>query len=260
MIRPDDVARMNAALVDLSLPLKPGLLPILPESDLRVETVQDHATSEIGVRETRIRLSCHVGTHMDYPAHVDADGPVAFPDDPMRDALFPEATFTLAYLMAFDGKRGSAPFGGGPFRWGDEIAGAEIEAWFADFDARHPDVDRDRIRGAVLRTGWNDGWFAPDFFDRGSPTVADDAARALVARGLDYIAADFLFPIAPGRTHDIVMKGAHRYQVENLWNLGALTGPVVGLLLAPLKIAGAEGLPARVYGVDVDLADAAERA
>lgn len=253
---PEALTRLAGRLVDLTLPIEPGMIPILPESDPTLETLQDHQTSDFGVRETRLRMSVHVGTHMDYPSHVDPDGAVAFPDDPMADSLFPGATLTLAFLMAFDGKQGSAPFRGGAFEWGEEITEGEIEAWFAAFDSAHPGLDRAAIRGAVLRTGWNDDWFTPGFFDRGSPTLSDGAARALVARGLDYIGSDFLLPIAPGRTHDIVMKGSHRYQVENLWNLGALSGPVIGLLLAPLKIRGAEGLPARVYGVDLGFAKA----
>lgn len=256
MMTPATLSDLAGRLVDLSLPIRPGMIPVMPDGDPLLETLQEHDTSALGVRETRLRMSLHVGTHMDYPAHVDAGGPVAFPDDPMADSLFPGATLTLAYLMAFDDKAGSAPFRDGTFEWGEEITEAEIDAWFERFDAAHPGLDRSAIRGAVLRTGWNDGWFTPGFFDRGSPTLSDGAARALMARGLDFVGSDFLLPIAPGRTHDIVMKGSHRYQVENLWNLGALSGPVIGLLLTPLKIPGAEGLPARVHGIDLDLAEA----
>ena len=108
------------------------------------------------------------------------------------------------------------------------------------------------MSGAILRTGWNDRYFEPDFFRRGSPTLSDDGTRALVGRGLRYLGSDFLFSAHAGGTHDIVMRGSHRFQVEGLCNLGALNGPLIGLFIAPMKIAGAEGCPARVYAVDVD--------
>jgi kynurenine formamidase len=251
-MRLQDILTFKDQLVDLSLPLRPGMFPIMPDSDVHLETMQEHDSSDLGVLETRLRQSCHVGTHMDYASHVDPAGPRAFPDDPFTDSLFPGATVTLAYFMAFDDKRGTEPFGEEGFRFGDEITADDIAAWFAAFESRYPGLDTSSVTGALMRTGWNDRYFEPDFFDRGSPTLSDDGARALMDRGLSYIASDFLFPIAPGRTHDIVMKGTNRYQVENLWNLGALKGPLVALVLAPLKIQNAEGLPARVFGVDVE--------
>ena len=201
--------------------------------------------------ETRLRMSCHAGTHIDYPSHIDPEGPRAFERDPRADALFPEATLTTAYLMAFDGLRGTEPHDG-PHRFGDLIEAGDVDAWFERFDAAHPGFDHATVQGAILRTGWNERWFEPDFFRRGSPTLSDDATGRLTDRGLRYIGSDFLFSSHPGGTHDIVLRGTDRWQVEGLVNLGSLRGPLIGLLLAPLKIVGAEGLPARVFGIDLD--------
>lgn len=254
MIAADAVAALNGELIDVSLPIRPGMFPIAEASNVRLKVLVDHASSPMGMLETQLRMSCHAGTHIDYPSHIDPDGPRAFEDDGFCDTLFPAFTFTLAYLMAFDGKTGTDPLPAGEQRWGDLISDEEIAAWFADLDDRQPAFPHDRVSGAVLRTGWNDRYFEPDFFRRGSPTLSDDGTHALVGRGLRYLGSDFLFSAHPGGTHDIVMRGSDRFQVEGLCNLGALNGPLIGLFIAPMKIEGAEGCPARVYAVEVDAA------
>ena len=251
-LEPDLVGRLNRALVDLTLPIRPGMFPIAEASNVKLTVLHDHDSSPMGMFETQLRMSCHAGTHIDYASHIDPDGPRAFADDGFRDSLFPEATLTSAYLMAFDDKQGTGRLPDGEVRFGDQISRAEIERWFGHFDGGHPGFDHSRVRGAVLRTGWNDRYFEADFFNRGSPTLSDDATRALMERGLDYIGGDFLFSAHPGGTHDIVMRGTQRFQVEGLCNLGGLDGPLIGLLVAPLKIVGAEGLPARVYAFDLE--------
>ena len=252
MMLADTVAALNGDLIDVSLPIRPGMFPIADASNVRLSVLQDHASSPMGMLETQLRMSCHAGTHIDYPSHIDPDGPRAFEDDGFRDTLFPDFTYTLAYLMAFDGKTGTDPLSEGEQRWGEVITEDEVATWFTDVDRRWPGFPHNQVSGAILRTGWNDRYFETDFFRRGSPTLSDAGTRALVGRGLRYIGSDFLFSAHPGGTHDIVMRGSDRFQVEGLCNLGALEGPLIGLFVAPLKIEGAEGCPARVYAVDVD--------
>lgn len=251
-VTPADLAALAPRLVDLSLPIRPGMFPVAEASDVAMDVLQTH-DSPGGMFETRLRMSCHAGTHMDYPSHIDPQGPRAFEADGYADALFPAATLTMAYLMAFDALKGTEPHDG-PHRFGDLIEAEDVEVWFEAFDAAHPGFDHGAVEGAILRTGWNERWFEPDFFRRGSPTLSDDATRRLMERGLRYVGSDFLFSAHPGGTHDIVLRGSDRWQVEGLVNLAALRGPLIGLLLAPLKLVGAEGLPARVYGIDLEVA------
>lgn len=248
----DLVGRLNGSLVDLALPIRPGMFPIAEASNVKLTVLHDHDSSPMGMFETQLRMSCHAGTHIDYASHIDPDGPRAFAEDGFRDSLFPQATLTTAYLMAFDDKQGTGRLPDETFQFGDQITPGEIERWFQRFDAAHPGFDHAAVKGAILRTGWNDHYFEPDFFKRGSPTLSDNATQALMERGLDYIGSDFLFSAHPGGTHDIVMRGTNRFQVEGLCNLGSLNGPLIGLLIAPLKIVGAEGLPARVYAFDLE--------
>lgn len=244
-----DVQKFNADLVDISLPVRAGMFPVGEASDVRLTTLADY---ENGYYETQLRMSVHAGTHMDYPSHIDKNGQPAFIDNYFQDSIFPEHTFTLAYFLPFDDKQPTEVLPAGTQRYGDEITRQEIEEWFGSFEKKYQNFPHESIKGALLRTGWYDHWFDEDFWQRGSPTLSDDGARYLVSRGIKYIASDFLFTF-PGRTHDIVMKESNRFQVESLCNLGSLKSDVVGLFVAPLKLQNCEGLPARVYAVNLDL-------
>jgi kynurenine formamidase len=247
-----DVRVVNSSLLDVSLPVRPGMFPISEDSDVQLRVLSGY-DSPTGLLESQLRMSCHAGTHIDYPSHLDPTGHRAFDKDAFNDAFFPEHYFTLAYFLPFDSKRSTEPLPEGRWEWGDEIERAEVEAWFARFDADHPSFPHEQVQGAVFRTGWNDHWFEPDFWRRGGPTLSDGAAHYLMARGLHYIASDFTFTFEPGRTHDIVLRhpDRNRFQVESLCNLGAIDGDLIGLLVAPLKLEGREGLPARVFAVPV---------
>jgi kynurenine formamidase len=191
---------------------------------------------------------------MDYPSHIDEHSHRAFTSNAFQDNIFPEHTFTLAYFLPFDNKQATDILPEGTQRYGDEITSEEIRKWSDTFDKKYPAFPHKNVKGALLRTLWYDHWFDADFWQRGSPTLSDDGAQYLVSRGINYIASDFLFTF-PGRTHDIVMKGSGRFQVESLCNLSKLSSDVVGLFVAPLKLQGCEGLPARVYAVNLDLSE-----
>ncbi|HBY97659.1 MAG TPA: hypothetical protein DEP84_27580 [Chloroflexi bacterium] len=248
-----DVTALNGSLIDVSLPVRPGMFPVSEQSNVRFVVINGY-DSPLGMYETQLRMSCHAGTHVDYSSHIDPDGYRAFRDDGFEDVLFPEHTFTLAYFLPFDGKRPSGLLPAGEWQWGEEITEAEVRAWFERFDAAHPGFPHQEVKGVLLRTGWNDQWFHPDFWRRGGPTLSDSAARHFMDRGLHYLSADFTFTFEVGRTHDIVLRhpDGNRFLVESLCNLGAIRTELVGLFVAPLKLEGCEGLPARVYVVEVE--------
>jgi kynurenine formamidase len=247
-VKLSDIQTLNQSLIDVSLPIRDGMFPIGEASNVKLTTLANY---ENGYYETQLRMSVHAGTHVDYPSHIDKNGPRAFTNSPLQDSIFPEHTFTLAYFLPFDDKQ---PTQSDTQGYGDEISETEIQNWFAAFEKKHPNFPHHTVKGALMRTGWYDHWFDADFWQRGSPTLSDNGARYLVARGITYIASDFLFTF-PGRTHDIVMKSSDRFQVESLCNLGKLKSDVVGLFIAPLKLQSCEGLPARVYAVNLDLSD-----
>lgn len=246
----EQAVALNSELVDVSLPVRAGMFPIAAASDVQLTELVGY---DQGLYETQLRMSVHAGTHMDYASHIDPDGARAFPSDGLRDSIFPEHTFTLAYCLAFDDKQPTGVLREGVQCFGEEITAPELTTWFERFGRKYPGFPHHQVKGALLRTGWNDHWFDPDFWRRGGPTLSDEGARLLVARGLHYLASDFTFTFEEGRTHDIVMKNSSRFQVESLCNLGALKSEVVGLLVAPLKLQNCEGLPARVYATNIDL-------
>jgi kynurenine formamidase len=250
-MRLEDVLRLNQHLIDVSLPIRDGMFPIGEASNVKLSALANY---ENGYYETQLRMSVHAGTHMDYPSHIDANGRRAFTSDAFQDSIFPEYTFTPAYFLSFDNKQPTEVSPAGTQHYGDEITSEEIKNRFDRFETKYPAFPHNDVKGALLRTGWYDHWFDKDFWQRGSPTLSDDGASYLVSRGLNYIASDFLFTF-PGRTHDIVMKGSDRFQVESLCNLGKLNSDVVGLFIAPLKLQGCEGLPARVYAINLDLSE-----
>lgn len=255
MIEFGQVAALNGYLVDVSLPVREGMFPIAEASDVKFETLSDHGSAS-GMLESMVSMSCHAGTHVDYPTHVDPESDAyAFAKDGFADGIFPQNSFTLAYLLDFSHKGATELLPDDSWRWGEEISADEVRDWFRRFEARYPIFPHDCVSGAVLRTGWNDHWFEQGFWRRGGPTLSDEAAQYLMDRGLRYLASDFAFTHEPGRTHDIVLRhpGEPRFLVEGLCNLGAVDGEAVGLLVAPLKLEGREGLPARVFTVQLDL-------
>jgi kynurenine formamidase len=251
-----DVPRFNTGLMDISLPIRPGMFPIGDESNVRLGQIQGY-DSPNRLYETQLRMSCHAGTHIDYPAHLNPNGYRAFTENGFRDAFFPRHYFTLAYFLPFDNKRATGVLPSGEWRWGDEITLEEVQERLNQIDQRQPHVQRVDVQGALFRTGWNDHWFDSDFWRRGGPTLSDGAARYLMERGLHYLASDFTFTFEPGRTHDIVLNhvDGNRFLVESLCALSQVHGDLVALLVAPLKLQGCEGLPARVFAAQMGQAE-----
>jgi len=250
-----DLERFSRGLIDVSLPIRSGMFPISAASNVRLRTIQGYE-SETGMFETQLRMSCHAGTHIDYPAHVNPDGARAFSESGFRDLLFPHSTLTLAYFLPFDDKQPTDPLPEGEWAWGDRIEEEEVRAWFDHFDAAHPEFPHERVEGALFRTGWHDHWFEAEFWQRGDPTLTSEAAAYLMERGLRYLASDFTFTFEGDATHDVVLTHpeGNRFLVENLCNLGQIDSDVVGLFIAPLKVESCEALPARVYAIPLGVA------
>lgn len=248
-----EVTEFNTALMDISLPIRPGMFPISDESNVQLDVVQGYDSPK-RLYETQLRMSCHAGTHVDYPAHLNPIGYRAFTQDGFRDALFPQHHFTLAYFLPFDNKQATEILPEGEWRWGDEITLEEVRERLNQIEKRQPDVPPASVQGALFRTGWNDHWFDPDFWRRGGPTLSDQATCYLMDRGLHYLASDFTFTFEPGRTHDLVLNhlDGNRFLVESLCRLSQVHSDLVALLVAPLKLRGCEGLPSRVFAVQVE--------
>jgi kynurenine formamidase len=231
-------------IIDLSLPVKEGMFSGIP-GHLDVSFSETKTYDRDRFSATGLTMSVHAGTHMDYPSHLARDGSricpdAAFPDSASSDALFPELTLTAAYMLDFMGRRS-----------GERITREEVGRALSLFTTAHP-LDRGIVWGVLIRTGWNDRWFEPDFRAEPGPCLDIDAARLLMDEGARYIGSDFTCSFGPGEVHDVVLlhPDGNRVLLEGLCNLGEIRSQVVQLLLAPLKLVGREAAPARIYAVE----------
>lgn len=198
----------------MSLPVRPGMVVFEGDPEVRIAPVMSVAAGD-PANLSRLELGSHTGTHIDAPRHFLDDGPGV--DRLPLDALV------------------------GP-------------AWMADAGAAPGDIDAAALAGLgvpagterlLLRTHdgslWERPGFTPDYAG-----VADDAARELVARGVRLVGIDYLSiaPSAdPAPTHRVLLE-AGVVVVEGLDLRGVAPG-AYDLICLPLRIAGADGAPAR---------------
>jgi len=201
--------------LDISLAISPDL-PHWPGSP-RVELSRRRDMGQgDAVNDSVLLCGVHTGTHVDAPLHFLADGA-----DVTQLAL--DALIGPAFVAALPDV--------------DTVTARAL-------DALNLPNDTQRL---LLRTRNSEGWrrrdreFRTDFV-----ALTADAARWAVARGLRLIGVDYLsvqvFRGDP-QTH-IVLLQAGVVIVEGL-NLAGVTPGSYELICLPLKLAGAEGAPAR---------------
>lgn len=244
MLTFDQLDAVKGALIDLTLPIRAGMFEVGGHENVTFRETMNYEPDRFTT--TAFSMSAHTGTHMDYPAHLKPSGPRMFPDGSPTDTFFPEFTLSPAWVLDFSGQGSD-----------EVIALQEVRSQFEALSARYPEAAK-RVRGAFLRTLWNDRFFEPGFRQQPYPVLALDAMRYLLAQGLRYLALDFEITFGPGEAHDVwlVEPEEPHFLVEGLWRLGEIRTPLAGLLLCPLKLVGREGAPARVYAVEMSAAPA----
>jgi arylformamidase len=222
-------------LVDLSVPVTTGM-PVYP-GDPEVALAPALTTDEDGVNVLRVHLGSQSGTHVDAPYHVDDQ----LPD---LDAL---------PLGRFTGRAVAADLRGLPPR--------------AAITPEHlRPVLPSLVPGNVLLlvTGWSAYWGEPAYLAH--PYLTEEAARAVVDRGVRTVAVDALSvdptedPGAqdgqgPETDEDTlpahrVLCGAGCVIAENLTGLDRVVeaqraGLPVEVHLFPLRLEAADGAPVR---------------
>ena len=174
-----------------------------------------------GFMERRVSLTSHTGTHVDAPAHL-------LPGGRSLDEYPPEAFLGAAMVLPVQARR------------------ITVEH-LLPFQER-----LQRSRFLLLQTGWDRLWGDPGYFT-GFPVLEPEAARwlaglpGLTGVGVDAISVD---PVGDARlpTHrELLSRGL--LIIENLTGLDRLDGAEVELLCLPLKLAAADGAPARVLAI-----------
>jgi arylformamidase len=207
-------------IVDLTQPMsnEMAIYPGLPQPSFtdiaRVE--------EDGYAMSEYHLLNHIGTHLDAPAHQIAGGDTL-------DEIPLERLVTDAVTIDVSGRRH------GP------IPREELEPQLGD--VREGDIVflySDNGRNWGSEAYWTD-WSYPDA----------EAARALIERGISAIGFDGPSPDpVDTTTFDLhrVWLGAGRMIIENATNLDQLP-PRAPVVVAPLKVQGANGAPARIFAL-----------
>ena len=197
---------------DLTHTVRTGM-PVYPGTE--PPTVTPAATlARDGYRETAVSLWSHVGTHMDAPAHLLAEGTTL-------DRLPPERFMGPAALLDCRGQERVTP----------ETAET---------------LPLSELRFVILRTGWEERFGAPSYF-AGYPRLTPEAAQRLAAAGLYGVGIDApsVDPVGVPLTIHRILLGAGLVILENLRGLDALPARFE-LLALPLRIGDADGAPARV--------------
>lgn len=196
-------------IYDVTLPLSPMLAAWPGDPAVTCETFGDR------VRVSRWTLGSHAGTHVDAPAHFSAGRTV--------DALDP------AVLL-------------GPCRVLDLTDCPRITAAVLHAHALTG------VMRLLLRTRNSAHWTqCPSNFNPDYVSLTIDAAQALLTLGVRLVGVDGLSIEAPDATqaHELLL-GAGVILVEGL-HLAAVPAGDYHLVCAPLKLAGADGAPARVF-------------
>ena len=213
--------------MDLSQPIESGM-PVYPGSDpVRID--QENTIPSGGSRVSSLDFETHVGTHVDAPSHMLAEGRTL-------------SDFDLS-AFAFDARV-------------VDLRGREPRAAIG-VDAM-PDPDEHGLADAdllVCRTGWDDHWGTEAYRDH--PYLSAAAAAWCADHGfsvaLDTFSPDPTPSVDPARegaaepddqpAHDELL-GADRRILENLRGLADVPEEF-RLVAYPLRIAGADGSPVR---------------
>jgi arylformamidase len=241
-------------IVDLTLPVTTGMagIPTIPLYDRHPVKVQavtvvneaqrallaregtDHLADApvTGTMNTVLTLNTHIGTHIDAPRHFLADGGAV-------DALpLDRLVMRQAVVLDVSGK----------------AAGAGVTA---------DDLERTGVKPApgqvaVIKTLWtNRAWGKPEFWGD-TIHLEPSVSEWITARGVVAVAMDCfpekpfwrmaLTPAERGANHKRWL-GAGIPMIQMLTNLDRI-GERFTLTALPLKVAGMDGSPARVVGIE----------
>ena len=206
---------LPSRLVDVSVPLAPGLptYPGNPEFDLQpVKRIADGGSSNV----SRLVMGTHSGTHVDAPRHF-------FDDRPGVDALPLDLLVGRARVIDVRVRGGVGK---------EHLAAAGL---------------REDLR-VLLRTPNSALWNSASGFHQDFTYLAEDGARYLVDQGVKVVGIDYLSveqfkkPGAPAH-HALLGNGV--VIIEGL-NLSDAEPGQYEMYCLPLRIAGADGSPARV--------------
>lgn len=217
-------------IIDLTTPIGPGTLSP-PSVNLQLKLTPKFRGPGYW-RASSVEMVLHTGSHVDFSAHVRADGETAV-DVPLERVSGEALVVDLGECPANHG-----------------ISISDLEQ--AKVEIRKGDI-------VLVRTAWTDRMWNkfPEYYLT-SPYCTPEAARWLIAKGVkaigfdcfseycarmpDFTSEDFII-------HKIILEGG-AYYFQQMTNLGALPTDRRFAFYAPfVKMREAEGSPARFFAV-----------
>jgi arylformamidase len=202
-------------LVDVSVLLAPGVATYPGNPAFEITPVKRIAAGDSS-NNSRLVMGTHTGTHVDAPKHF-------FDDKPGVDSLALELLVGRARVI-------DLPHRGGLTE--QHLASAGL---------------REDLR-VLLRTPNSALWNSTDGFHTDYTYVTEEAARFLVEQGVKVVGVDYLSVEQfhkPGAPAHHVLLGNGVIIIEGL-NLSDVEAGQYEMYCLPLRLAGADGAPARV--------------
>lgn len=195
--------------IDVSIPLRMGMPQWPDDTPARFHRIMDVAQGD-RFTLTIASMTVHTGTHIDAPAHY-------IPGGATMDAMPPE-------LMAGEARVIELP---------------DVAAIAPEQLEPHGIVSGERI---LFKTGNSARCWKTDDFVGDAVELTDGAARFLVETGVACVGIDYM-SVGGDEAHRILL-GAGVWCIEWL-NLEHVPAGRCEFLCLPLRVAGAEGAPAR---------------
>ena len=235
--RLEGVPSGKTRVLDLSYAINDKLVP-WPGDEKFFEATVKASVEKNGYFTRSFWMLEHYGTHLDAPAHFPP-GKTTVDQIPVKQLFGPAVVIDV---RAESGKNSDY-----------QLAGARIEDW----EKRHGRIPEGAI--VLLRTGWASRW--PDVRKYRNqdaqgkmhfPGFSAEAAKLLIQRKVSGLGCDTL-SIDHGASSDYAVHhlalGAGLYQLENLADLSELPETGAFLIVAPIKLEGGSGGPARTFAL-----------
>ncbi len=212
-------------IIDFSQPYRKGMPHVPVQPDFQIRTLIEAEKDIANVME--FTLTTHTGTHVDAPSHL-------FKKGKHIDEISLETLIGTGVVLDLSRKKPSEPITGD------------------DLKNKSPRIQKGDI--VLLYTGWGEKTFNQEYHDH--PYLTEDAAQELIKNQIKVIGTDTLTPDKPYCLREPefnlpihrMLLGSEILIIENLMGLEIAKGKRLDLMVIPIKVQGADGAPARVFG------------
>ena len=208
-------------IIDLSHPITPSM-PVFPgDSQTRFTELHNRESSGFSVHE--FAMNTHAGTHIDSPSHYLVDGTTVDENSILEKSSGPAHCIDVSRSMKKN-----------------VISVASL------------DNELDLLKSGsriLLHTGWSERYGEDDYYSA-FPSLTFEAAEIFAENEIHLIGLDTpsLSLDNDTRVHRVLLESGIVI-VENLRNLGCLSGRDFFFSAAPLKLTGLDGSPVRAYAI-----------